>query len=96
MSQGKKVDTSSLPSVEEAFRDHNWAEVRFRLGLHLANAVGNTDSARDKKAIAMSLMPLVDKIEADEQRENGSKGTPHDDIVRRAREAREKAMAASG
>ena len=97
MSQGKRVSmVESLPSVEEAFRKRDWAEVRYRMGLRLAHMMDATDSARDNKAIEMSLTPLVDRIDADEKARDGAKGTPHDDITRRAMRARDGAQAEDG
>lgn len=67
MAAGKRVDTAELQSVEDAIRDGDYAETRKRMALRLARMMDNSESARDVKAVAMSLAPLVDRIEQDER-----------------------------
>ena len=66
MSQGKKIDMDAKPGgVEQALLDNDYAAARKAMAVRLARMFDNTDSARDVKAISISLAPIVERCEQD-------------------------------
>lgn len=62
--------------VADAVRDGDWRAARKAMAERLGSAFDQTDSARDLKAIAMSLVPLIESCEVDEQRNMDRSDTP--------------------
>lgn len=83
MSQGKKVDmTIPIDSIEGAILRQDWKGARFAMAVRLARMLDSTDSARDVKALTMSLDPLIDKCESDFAPEEDNEGsTPLAEII---------------
>jgi len=68
MSQGKKIRMDEpARGVEMALLEDDYASARKAMAIRLAHMFDNTDSARDVKAISMSLAPLIERCEADAQ-----------------------------
>ena len=67
-----------------AIRDGDWVRARRLMAIRLGEAFDQTDSARDLKAISMSLVPLMVACEADDVREAAASGTPLADILAEA------------
>ena len=66
MSQGKKIRRDEPPkSVEQAIIDDDYPSAHKAMAIRLAHMFDNTDSARDLKALSISLAPLVEKCEHD-------------------------------
>jgi hypothetical protein len=66
MSQGKKIDMDAKPGgVEQALLDDDYAAARKAMAIRLARMFDSTDSARDVKALSISLSPIVDRCEQD-------------------------------
>lgn len=66
MTIGKKVPASEdAASVEKALVSGDWPQVRYAMAVKLAHMFDQTESARDAKAISVSLAPLVAACEAD-------------------------------
>jgi hypothetical protein len=66
MSQGKKISMDEPPkSVEQAILADDFPGARKAMAVRLARMFDNTDSARDVKALSISLAPLVEACEAD-------------------------------
>jgi hypothetical protein len=66
MSQGKKIRMDEPPkSVEQAILADDFPGARKAMAVRLARMFDNTDSARDVKALSISLAPLVEACEAD-------------------------------
>ena len=86
MSQGKRVDmTVPIDSVEDAVVRQDWKGARLAMAVRLARMLDSTDSARDVKALAMSLDPLIDKCESDSKADDEvAKDTPLADILKMA------------
>lgn len=86
MSQGKRVDmTVPIDSVEDAVVRQDWKGARLAMAVRLARMLDSTDSARDVKALVMSLDPLIDKCESDSKTdEDAAKDTPLADILKMA------------
>ena len=59
-----------------AIRDGDWVRARRLMAIRLGEVFDQTDSARDLKAISMSLTPLMAQCEVDDQRESASTDTP--------------------
>ena len=86
MSQGKRVDmTVPIDSVEDAVVRQDWKGARLAMAVRLARMLDSTDSARDVKALVMSLDPLIDKCESDSKADDEvAKDTPLADILKMA------------
>lgn len=83
MAAGKKVDMSNqIDSVEEAIVNHEWGRARFLMAVRLGRMMDSTDSARDAKAVAMSLSPMVDKLEDEDNYKHSTTETPLADILK--------------
>lgn len=83
MSQGKKVDmTIPIQSVEAAVLSNDWSAARYAMTVRLARMFDQTDSARDVKALSMSLEPMIDKCEKDFEESNEREDTPLDGILK--------------
>ena len=54
-------------SVTRAVKAKNWPQARYELALQLARAADKTESARDLKALSLSLAPLLDRCELDQR-----------------------------
>ena len=67
-----------------AIRDGDWVRARRLMAIRLGEAFDQTDSARDLKAISMSLAPLMVACEADEMREAANSDTPLSRILAEA------------
>ena len=67
-----------------AIRDGDWVRARRLMAIRLGEAFDQTDSARDLKAISMSLTPLMVACEADDLREAAGADTPLADILAEA------------
>lgn len=66
MSAGKKIDMDApAKGVEQAIIDNDYPAARKAMAIRLARMFDNTDSARDVKALSISLAPLVDRCEQD-------------------------------
>lgn len=89
MSQGKKVDmTVPIDSVEDSIVRQDWKTARLAMAVRLARMLDGTDSARDVKALVMSLDPLIDKCESDSKAdEDATKDTPLAEILEMAANA---------
>lgn len=88
MSQGKKVDMSRpVKSVEEAIVGHDWAGARYAMTVRLARMFDATDSAREVKALSMSLDPMIDKCQTDYEDKQEKPETPLDKIREMANNA---------
>jgi hypothetical protein len=82
MSQGKKVDmTVPIESVEAAVLRDDWAAARRAMTVRLARMFDATDSAREVKALSMSLEPMLDKCERDSDEKAEKESTPLDEIL---------------
>lgn len=68
--------TLSNTDLGGAIRDGDWVRARRLMAIRLGEAFDQTDSARDLKAISMSLTPLMTQCEADDLRESASGDTP--------------------
>ena len=74
MPRGKAIPkTNDVQSVETAIRESDWNSARHAMAVKLGRMFDHTDSARDVKSIAISLMPLVDACETSERGEVTSK-----------------------
>lgn len=51
-------------SIAEAVRRHEWDKARYLTAIRVAEALDGTQSARDTKALSLSLLPLIDRVEA--------------------------------
>ena len=88
MAQGRAIkNTIPIGSIESAVLNGEWAAARLSMAVKLARMMDNTDSARDVKSISLSLEPLLDKCEADAQREIDNAETPYAQIMREAEAA---------
>jgi hypothetical protein len=88
MSQGKKVDmTVPIESVEAAVLRDDWAGARRAMTVRLARMFDQTDSAREVKALSMSLEPMLDKCERDAEESAEEESTPLDEILGMADDA---------
>jgi hypothetical protein len=88
MSQGKKVDmTVPIESVEAAVLRDDWAAARRAMTVRLARMFDATDSAREVKALSMSLDPMIDKCQTDYEDRQEKPETPLDKIREMANNA---------
>jgi hypothetical protein len=88
MAQGKKINnTIPIGSIESAVISGDFCSARLSMAARLARMLDNTDSARDVKALSMSLIPLLDRCELDEQARSTSEETPLADILAEAEAA---------
>ena len=66
MSAGKKIDMDApAGGVEQAIIENDYPAARKAMAVRLARMFDNTDSARDVKALSISLAPLVERCEQD-------------------------------
>lgn len=88
MAQGKKI-SSTIPigSIESAVLTGDFASARLSMAARLARMLDNTDSARDVKALSMSLIPLLDRCEQDEKALTVQENTPLASILAEAEAA---------
>ena len=86
MPKGVKPDLKPT-SVAEAVRNGDWVEARRAMAARLADAFDMTDSARDLKALSLSLIPLVEACEVDMLRDEDTERSPLFKIVEEARSA---------
>ena len=83
MARGKTITKNTKEaSVEQAIIDNDWAAARFAMAVKLGRMFDHTDSARDVKAISLSLAPLVDACESSDR--GGNVATPLDNILAEA------------
>lgn len=88
MSQGKKVDmTVPIESVEAAVLKDDWAAARRAMTVRLARMFDQTDSAREVKALSMSLEPMLEKCEKDAENAKNTERTALDGILEMAADA---------
>ena len=65
MAQGKKIPKNpEAASVEAALLAGDWPLVRYAMAVKLARMFDHTESARDVKALSVSLAPLIRSCEA--------------------------------
>ena len=76
--------TMTETRVASAIGDADWPQARRLMAQRLGEAFDQTDSARDLKAIAMSLIPLIESCELDEQRSVDRSETPLASIMAEA------------
>jgi len=74
------IDTS----LSDAVRHADWDTARHLAAIKVAEAMERTESARDTKALALSLDQLIDKCSAS-QVGRADDATPLDEILARAR-----------
>lgn len=86
MARGIKPEIKSS-SVADAMRDGDWHAVRMAMAIKLADAFDSTDSARDLKALSLSLIQLVEMCEMDAMAEGSVQSSPIFKIVDRANSA---------
>ena len=88
MAQGKKIN-SIIPigSVESAVLSGDFVSARLSMAARLARMLDNIDSARDVKALSMSLIPLLDRCEQDEKAKTVHDNTPLASILAEAEAA---------
>ena len=83
MVRGKSIPKSTkAASVEKAIVNNDWDAARYAMAVKLGRMFDHTDSARDVKAISLSLAPLVDACEAGAR--GKSKSTPLESILAEA------------
>ena len=83
MAQGKSIPKNTkAASVEQAIIANDWEAARYAMAVKLGRMFDHTDSARDVKAISLSLAPLVDACEAGARGE--IKSTPLESILAEA------------
>lgn len=89
MSQGKKIRMEEpAKNVEQAILDNDYPSARKAMAVRLARMFDNTDSARDVKALSISLAPLIERCEQDFTAESDTKSdTPLNRIVAMAEDA---------
>lgn len=88
MAQGKPIlPDAPIGPVEQAIRAGNYSDARVHMTVKLARMMDNTDSARDAKAIALSLTQLIDKCEAESLAASDIAETPYAQIMREAEAA---------
>ena len=88
MAQGKKINsTIPIGSVESAVLSGDFVSARLSMAARLARMLDNTDSARDVKALSMSLIPLLDRCEQDEKAKTVQDNTPLANILAEAEAA---------
>lgn len=76
-----------VTNVADAVRSGDWPSARRAMAVRLADAFDMTDSARDLKALALSLIPLVEACEVDAMKAEDQDGSPLFKIVEEARSA---------
>jgi len=86
MPRGVKPDLQPT-SVADAVKEGNWPAARRAMAVRLADAFDTTDSARDLKALALSLIPLVEYCEVDALRDEDESKSPIFRIVEQANSA---------
>ena len=65
MARGKAIPKNTeSASVEQAILANDWGAARYAMAVKLGRMFDHTDSARDVKAISLSLAPLVDACES--------------------------------
>ena len=64
--QGQSPRYADAGPIQEAVERRDWRAARLALAEKLARAADATDSARDVKAIAHELVPVLDRCEADQ------------------------------
>ena len=83
MARGRSIPKNTeAASVEKAILDNDWGSARYAMAVKLGRMFDHTDSARDVKAISLSLTPLVDACEAATR--GDVKETPLDSILAEA------------
>lgn len=89
MSQGKKIRMEEpAKNVEQAILDNDYPSARKAMAVRLARMFDNTDSARDVKALSISLAPLIERCEQDFTAESDTEAdTPLNRIVAMAEDA---------
>ena len=76
----------SRTDLASAVRDGDWPQARRAMAIRLAEAFDQTDSARDLKAITMSLSPLIEACEMDDRQRAERAETPLSSIMAEADE----------
>ena len=79
MAQGKKVSMEGLQSIERAVLRGDYHEARRRLTLKVARMMDASESARDVKALAVTLAPLIESMAEEgreEERRRDAQDTP--------------------
>lgn len=89
MSQGKKIRMDEpAKNVEQAILDDDYPSARKAMAVRLARMFDNTDSARDVKALSISLAPLIERCEQDFTADaDAEEDTPLNRIVAMAEDA---------
>ena len=88
MAAGRKIKPNDpMGAIEQAVKAGNYQDARRAMTEKLARMMDNTDSARDAKALAISLDPLIDKCEAFEMQRSDIASTPYAQIMREAEAA---------
>ena len=79
--------TMNESNLASAVRVGDWPKARRAMAIRLAEAFDQTDSARDLKAITMSLAPLIEMCETDDRLSANSDETPLSSILAEAESA---------
>lgn len=89
MSQGKRIDMDEpARGVELAISSDDYPAARKAMAIRLARMFDNTDSARDVKALCISLAPLIEKCEQDlNAKKDASDDNPLNHIMEMAENA---------
>ena len=83
MARGKAIPKNTeAASVEQAILESDWQAARYAMAVKLGRMFDHTDSARDVKAISLSLAPLVDACESSDR--GDITATPLDNILAEA------------
>lgn len=77
----------SETNLAAAVREGDWPRARRAMAVRLAEAFDQTDSARDLKAITMSLAPLMEACEVDDRQSAERTDTPLSSILAEAESA---------
>lgn len=84
MAQGKSP-VMSITNLTDEIRKGDWPAARRAMAIRLGEAFDQTDSARDLKAISMTLVPLIAECEKDEERsEMDKQETAYSSIIAEA------------
>ena len=85
MAAGKPVDlTAPAGRIERAVEGGDFASARLAMAVKLARMMDATDSARDAKAISLSLADLLDRCDGDAAKAKAVNGSPLAELMREA------------
>lgn len=83
--RGKTISqTETAGAIASAVREKDWPAARLAMAVRLAEAADATDSARDLKSLARSLVPLLDLCELDQKERHDLEETPLGRILSQA------------